>query len=392
MDWLNAFLFFLLIAGHTEFQVAIVVNRSHAIPLPCGFLRQLRHVHDVLVPAFPLVLIWFLGIKGPRLLLGGSWSDVGWSWRVYLAICAVSCVALILTTIARRLRRDPACLIASESQVVNIEKELGARPVGAGPYQGLANLSINEMFQLEYTQKTFELRGLPNELDGLTIMHLSDWHFIGTLDLPYFQYVTDIVTKAESDLIVFTGDLLDDQRLIDWIEPTLGQMSAPFGCYFILGNHDWYLQPEKTRERFEQLGWHDVSGTVKLVDTKGHPLAIGGDERPWMGEAPDFSIAPENSMRLLLSHSPDNIKWAKRNAIDLMLAGHNHGGQVRLPIIEAVYSPSIYGCRYASGVFFEEPTLLYISRGISGRHPLRWRCLPEITRLTLRSPTAHQTR
>jgi hypothetical protein len=67
-----------------------------------------------------------------------------------------------------------------------------------------------------------------------------------------------------------------------------------------------------------------------------------------------------------------------------MLSGHNHGGQVRLPGFGPVYSPSAFGCHYASGVFWESPTLLYVSRGISGKHPLRWNCLPELTRLVLR--------
>jgi hypothetical protein len=68
-----------------------------------------------------------------------------------------------------------------------------------------------------------------------------------------------------------------------------------------------------------------------------------------------------------------------------MLSGHNHGGQVRLPGFGPIYSPSIYGCHYASGVFWEPPTLVYVSRGISGKHPLRWNCLPELTRLVLRA-------
>ncbi|HTI52000.1 MAG TPA: metallophosphoesterase, partial [Planctomycetaceae bacterium] len=74
----------------------------------------------------------------------------------------------------------------------------------------------------------------------------------------------------------------------------------------------------------------------------------------------------------------------RRHQIDLMLAGHNHGGQVRLPFFGPVYSPSAFGTHYASGVFWEPPTLLYVSRGIAGRHPLRWNCRPELTRLILR--------
>ena len=104
-----------------------------------------------------------------------------------------------------------------------------------------------------------------------------------------------------------------------------------------------------------------------------------------MGSHPDFSSAPEDAFRVLLIHTPDNLPWAKQQQVDVMLSGHNHGGQVVLPIIGPVYSPSRFGVRYAGGVFWEDPTLLYVSRGISSRHPLRFRCLPELTKLVLES-------
>ena len=107
-----------------------------------------------------------------------------------------------------------------------------------------------------------------------------------------------------------------------------------------------------------------------------------------MGSQPDLCGAPDNAFRIFLSHTPDNLPWARRHSINLMLAGHNHGGQIRLPLFGPVYSPSAYGAHYASGVFWEKPTLLYVSRGISGRHPLRLNCPPELTRLTLRAIAA----
>ena len=105
-----------------------------------------------------------------------------------------------------------------------------------------------------------------------------------------------------------------------------------------------------------------------------------------MGQHPDFGQTPAGAFRLLLSHTPDNVSWARHAQVDLMLSGHNHGGQVVLPLFGPVYSPSVYGCKYAAGTYWQPPTLLHVSRGISGRHPLRWRCRPELTRLTLRTP------
>jgi predicted MPP superfamily phosphohydrolase len=78
------------------------------------------------------------------------------------------------------------------------------------------------------------------------------------------------------------------------------------------------------------------------------------------------------------------MPWARRHQIDLMLAGHNHGGQIRLPLIGSILVPSRFSRRYDCGTFFEPPTLLHVSRGLGGQHPLRYNCRPEVTRITLR--------
>ncbi|MBC7924460.1 MAG: hypothetical protein H7039_02280 [Bryobacteraceae bacterium] len=113
------------------------------------------------------------------------------------------------------------------------------------------------------------------------------------------------------------------------------------------------------------------------------PVVLCGDETPWMGTHPDLSSVSTESFRILLSHTPDNITWARQQRIDLMLSGHTHGGQIRLPILGPIYSPSRFGCRYSAGVFWLAPTLLHVSRGLSGREPIRYNCPPELTKLVL---------
>jgi predicted MPP superfamily phosphohydrolase len=71
--------------------------------------------------------------------------------------------------------------------------------------------------------------------------------------------------------------------------------------------------------------------------------------------------------------------------VDLLLAGHTHGGQIRFPIIGPIVAPSWYGSQFASGVFYRQPTLMHVSRGLAGVHPLRYRCQPEIALLELYS-------
>jgi predicted MPP superfamily phosphohydrolase len=380
----NALLLLLLAAGQIELMVTLV-NRLHAYRIRGPALRIVRDIHELLIVLLPVALAWLVGWHGARLLAGGNWSQLPLGWQIYLAICGLGTLGMVYSAVRFALRRLPAAQLSNHTQVVYVAGQLGFRPLDRGPYRLLARLPLNQIFEVEVSEKTYRLPRLPAEWDGLSILHLTDCHFIGTIGLPFFERLTDLAEQTRPDLIVFTGDLLDDMRLVDWLRPTFGRLAAPLGRYFILGNHDWYLEPETIRRRMTDLGWQDVAGrTIRLDDGKP-PIVLGGSELPWMGRHPDFSNEPEAAFRILLSHTPDNLAWARRHAVDLMLSGHNHGGQVVLPVVGPIYSPSIYGCRYASGVFDTPPTLLYVSRGISGRHPVRWRCRPELTKLVLRT-------
>lgn len=384
INWLNLVIFCGLSLGHAAFVVAFV-NRLHAIPLPVSVLHRSRQLHDLINVLLPALFAWFAGLRGPELFLKNStWHLLPTPLLAYLTVCGVVTLSLPAIAIYRKTRQA-VLQLSNHARTIDVAAELGFRPVGRGPYRMFTFFPGNEFLKLEVADKEYQVPGLPAEWDGLSILHLSDLHFTGTIDRPYFERVVEIARSMPADLVVFTGDLLDREDLVDWLPATLGKLTAPLGCCFVLGNHDSYLtNTGEIRTRLESLGWYDVAGRLRIVEHCGQPLVICGSERPWMGTQPDLSTAPANAFRLLLSHTPDNLPWARRHDISLMLAGHNHGGQVRLPVFGPVYSPSAYGAHYASGVFWEKPTLLYVSRGISGRHPLRLNCLPELTRLILR--------
>ena len=88
---------------------------------------------------------------------------------------------------------------------------------------------------------------------------------------------------------------------------------------------------------------------------------------------------------LLSGNGQDALKLYQSQSqnIDLMLSGHNHGGQVRFPLVGSVLVPSRYGRRYDCGTFDEPPTVLHVCRGLAGQHPLRYNCRPEVTKLVL---------
>ncbi|MCI0359983.1 MAG: hypothetical protein L0211_16010, partial [Planctomycetaceae bacterium] len=157
---------------------------------------------------------------------------------------------------------------------------------------------------------------------------------------------------------------------------------------FVLGNHERLLpDADELRRALAAAGLTDLGSRTELLAIRGARILLAGNELPWFGTAPlvpsPQPLAP--SFRILLAHSPDQLYLAKIDDFDLMLAGHTHGGQIRLPGLGALISPSWHGWRYASGVFHEPPTVMHVSRGISGSHPIRLNCSPEIALLTLTS-------
>lgn len=380
--------FVTLSIGNAEILVTLV-NRIHALPVRERYLREIRHIHDLLIPLFPFWLVVVIGCFGPGVFFESitpteTWHGLPWMVQAYFGVCCVGFAGFLASLIRHNTYRPPRQQVEFSSTVTDVEDELGFRPTGPGRHLSLTKLPGNQCFKVEWTERTFELTRIPKEWDGLTILHLTDLHFIGTLSLPFFEFIAEKAQSLNADLICFTGDLLDEDEFNEWIPTTLGKLEAPFGKYFILGNHDWNLDMPPIRQSLTQLGWQDVAGTSTSVNVHGRELLIGGTEKPWTGGHPDFGTIDER-FRLLLSHTPDNFSWARRNQVDLVLAGHNHGGQVVLPIIGPVYSPSLYGCRNAAGVFYSDPTLLFVSRGISGQHPLRIRCRPEVSLIRLRS-------
>jgi hypothetical protein len=257
----------------------------------------------------------------------------------------------------------------------------------------LLRCPLNEASQLTVTHKTLYLPRLPAQLDQLTIAHLSDLHYTGRVGKNFFTAVVDRVNELDADIIALTGDIVDRVRYLAWMPDTIERLRARHGVYFVLGNHDLYVPTARLRGMLTAAGMIDLGARPAVVEVRGQSIALAGNEMPWTTPAPDVALLPADAgLRIALSHAPDQIGWGRRHQFDLLLAGHNHGGQVRLPLLGAVACPSRYGARYASGVFYARPTVMHVSRGVSGEIPLRWNCPPEITLLTLTSARARPVR
>lgn len=331
----------------------------------------------------------FLGSTG---LLGwelarGSVAAVSWPTFLYAAFCLLTgLVAFPLATAYSHLRPVPQGVKGAETQVDLAGQTPGglASLVGEGKYAWMLRLPGNESLRLRRVEWELQVPGLPRALDGLTILHLSDLHFARTFDRRYFEAVVAECQGFESDIAVFTGDLVDDDATIDWIVPVLSGFKGRSATFAILGNHDMEHHPGTILQRLDDAGIPHLEGRWAAVEHDGATVAVGGTCYPW-GPALVAEDAPANAdYKILLSHAPDQFYWAERAGFDLMLSGHNHGGQIRLPLVGSVFMPSVFSRRFDRGFFRRNGLTLHVSQGIAGKHPLRYGCVPEVGRLTLK--------
>jgi predicted MPP superfamily phosphohydrolase len=367
--------------GHTAILV-YSLNWWYGSAVPHKWLTVIRYLHGALVVAFPIAVARTFGYD-LRALADSSWSAGQWLLAAYLPACwLVSVIVLPVVTI-ERLRHRPEALMALGSQVIDMAARLGYRPAGRTGHWYLAYLPGNQAFQVEFTEKILAVPNLPGAWDGLTLLHLSDFHWIGSPDRKFFQEIMDECRRMEPDLVLLTGDVVDSPIHHRWIIPVLGRLKWRIAGLAIMGNHESWYEPRRVRTRLERLGFQMLGGRWARLQVRGLPLTVIGHEGPWFREVPDLSDCPDDGFRLCLSHTPDNIEWARRNRIDLMLSGHNHGGQIRFPVFGSALVPSRYSRRYDAGVFDAPPTVLHVTRGLSGQHPIRYNCRPEVAKLVL---------
>ncbi len=310
-----------------------------------------------------------------------------WSWPslLYGAACVITGLFLLpLSTTLLHLRNDPEGIRVQET-TVDLGKTLGVENlVGEGKYAWMLKLKGNESFTLRKIECELALPNLPEALDGLTLLHISDIHLAPSFSRRFFEAVIEEALKFPADLVLFTGDLVDDDGVIDWVVPLFSKLRGRLGTYSILGNHDFEHSPDLLARRLEDAGFTDLEGRWTTFETAGTTVALAGTSFPWGPPVP-IADRPRADYQILLSHAPDRFYWAEKKGFDLMLSGHNHGGQIRFPLIGAVFMPSVYSRRFDRGFFRKGKLTLHVSQGIAGKHPLRYGCPPEITRLTLKS-------
>ena len=238
------------------------------------------------------------------------------------------------------------------------------------------------------TRLDVPLRNLPPGLDGLKIVQISDLHYRPPFDL--YDEVLELVSGENPDIIVITGDLVDDRQYVDKCVEYLRKLKAKHGIWAIRGNWEYWSEidiPAFERDAAEAGVTFLVNESAR-VDLPGGTLWLVGVDDPFtrhndLGKA--MSEVPPDAAMVLLAHSPDIFDEASGANVSLVLVGHTHCGQIRLPLVGPVWTPSPTMREYDAGMFRKGDTRMYVNAGIGvSGVKFRFFCRPEVTVITLR--------
>lgn len=240
---------------------------------------------------------------------------------------------------------------------------------------------------------------IPESFDGYTVVQVSDLH--------NKDFEGDLMPKIEAedpDIIVVTGDVIDRNRTdLDIAQTFLEQAMTLAPVYFVSGNHEVASNkyPE-LKDIMDELGVENLDNSSQVLTQNNEeinllgsadPLTIlledieeqGSGEQVIRNELTDLLNENPENVNLLLSHRPELFELYEEMGIDLVLTGHAHGGQIRLPFIEGIYSPGQgFLPEYTSGTYNEGNTTMFVSRGLGNSvFPLRVFNRPELVVITL---------
>ncbi len=396
MTFATAALVFLALLGHAALWVGLA-NRTHSFGISREVVRVISGPCEFMLVAVPLYAFW-------------AWWQSSMSADDFIALArehdlvhcyAIVCWALAGLAIVLWVRRKVLSakqlpiVLSNRTAVVDVAAQLGRLPLSGFSGRLFALVPWNQVVQIAVHEVELEIARLPKSLDGFSIVLLSDLHITGHIGIEFYHAVVDETNRLQPDMVAICGDIIDDLAHLDWLPKTLGRLRARHGAYYVLGNHDRFTKNVPlVRQTLNDAGLTNVGGRFQSVqvgnsNSGSAEMIVAGNELPWLKPAaametcpPRFGSRPQ--LRVLLAHTPDQFPWARRHDFDLMMAGHTHGGQCRLPVIGPIFSPSWYGVRYAGGIFSSPPTAMYISRGVAAETPLRINCRPELAKLVLR--------
>lgn len=250
------------------------------------------------------------------------------------------------------------------------------------------------------TQRNFEIKSakLPSAFDGFRIVQISDLHnaSFGKNN----QHLLAKIKEAQPDIIAVTGDIIDSRRTDTAVaEQFVAQALKIAPVYYVTGNHEGRMSvTEDFCASVERLGVTLLRNKKVTLEAEGEKITLCGIDDPGFyttylfGEEEAIvnselqTLQKDNGFNILLSHRPDYLKSYVRYGFDLVLCGHTHGGQIRLPFFGGLFAPGQgFFPEYDSGLYHKNGTSMLVSRGLGNSIlPVRIHNCPEILLITLK--------
>src|SRR5215471_16718425 len=251
----------------------------------------------------------------------------------------------------------------------------------------IARVALAEPFMLSIERQDIYLRRLPRALDGLRIVHLSDFHFGPLVNPAHLERAVEAANDLRPDLIALTGDYISHERL--YAAPcaeVVGRLRARFGVFAVLGNHDHWTDAALITDLFRAEGIRVLLNEGLRLDVNGESFWLAGVNDTMVG-LEDLPLAmagaADGELKLLLAHNPIILRRAARADVDLVLSGHTHGGQVTMRSEKSRSGRPRR--RMLRGLGRRGNTQIYVTRGLGTVVlPIRYGCPPEISVLELR--------
>ncbi|MBY0114006.1 MAG: metallophosphoesterase [Phycisphaerales bacterium] len=322
---------------------------------------------------------------------------------------AILCVlGLWLRALRRELLWKPA--FASDSPTLRSRRRFltNTLSVGCPALVGgtLVDAACRQPLSLDLARYTIPIRDLPPSLNGLRLVQISDTHLGLRVPRDFIQRALDRAIALKPDVFVLTGDYVHCG--LEWLEPAAQQLAClvrwGIPTVAVRGNHDWFNDGRGMGSLMQSVGIRVIDNdrlfvtrspaAITLLDTPSHDalcIAGLGDLRQHVVD-PDTALhgVPPSMPRIVLAHNPDTAEHpsvTRRGSprIDLMLSGHTHGGQVRIPGLgTGAGLVSSYGEKYAVGLVQGPACPVLITRGVGmSLVPIRFLVPPEIVEVTL---------
>lgn len=225
--------------------------------------------------------------------------------------------------------------------------------------------------------------------EPLRVLHVTDLHFGGPSIPTIHRASLDAARAAGADLIAVTGDLISRAASAGEALDFVAELAKLAPVYVVPGNWEYWSLGESGEEVSSFLGELEGLGEVRALVNDAEEFAgvqlVGVDDPHLLRSDLDEALSrAKEGPRVLLAHSPEIIREAA-GRVEVVLAGHTHGGQVVLPLVGPPYVPVRPGFRkYASGLFLEGGTYMYVCRGVgTSLVPLRFMCRPEVAVIDL---------